>query len=98
MFLSASKMRSRKLDLAEWCLAILLTFVVLFLLFVRARHAGALWRDECASVQVAATPNLHGLFENFQRESFPAFFYLILRAVIWIFGRTDAVFRSLGFT
>ena len=90
-------MKIRLFNLAEWCLAILLSLAVLFLLVVRARHAGALWRDECASLQVAVIPTLHDLLQNFQRESFPASFYLLLRGYTAILGTSDNVLRLLGF-
>ncbi len=76
--------------------ALLLTFTVLVLLVVRAHHAGALWRDECASVQLAQMPTLSDLFGNFQRESFPALFPLCIRSYAYIFGSSDAAFRILG--
>src|SRR5438067_13225924 len=40
----------------EWIVAIALSAVVLFLLVVRATHAGALWRDEAESAQSARMP------------------------------------------
>ena len=81
---------------AEWIVAILLTVVVLFLLLARARHAGALWRDECAVVQLATMPTLADLFKNFQRESFPALFPLVVRTYTALFGTTDGAFRYFG--
>jgi hypothetical protein len=80
----------------EWVTAILLTLAVLVLLIVRAQHAGGLWRDECASVQLAEMPTLSDHFHNFQRESFPAFFPLSSRAYTTVFGTSDAAFRAFG--
>src|SRR5439155_14994527 len=79
-------MKIRMFTVAEWIAAILLTVAVLILLFARAQHAGGLWRDECASVQLAEMPTVGDLFKNFQRESFPAFFPLIVRAYSATFG------------
>src|SRR5437870_8963803 len=89
-------MKIRTFKLAEWTMAVLLTVAVLILLFARATHAGALWRDECACVQLAEMPAVGDLFNNFQRESFPAFFPLIVRAYSATFGTTDTSFRSFG--
>jgi hypothetical protein len=83
------------LKAAEWVTAVLLSLVILVLLIVRAQHAGGLWRDECASVQLAEMP-LSDLFHNFQRESFPAFFPLSIRAYTTVFGTSDAAFRAFG--
>ena len=80
----------------EWIVAFLLTVAVLFLLLARARHAGALWRDECAVVQLATMPTVADLFKNFQRESFPAFFPLMVRAHTAVFGTSDNAFRYFG--
>lgn len=81
---------------AEWVVSILLTAAILILLITRARHAGGLWRDECASLQVAVMPAIGDLFANYQRESFPAFFYLVLRAYTGIAGTNDIALRCFG--
>ncbi len=89
-------MNNQILKRLEWSTAILLTVTILILLFVRAEHAGALWRDECASVQVALMPAVADVLRNFQRESFPAFFHLTIRAYAAIVGSSDAAFRVFG--
>jgi len=81
----------------EWITAILLSMVVAVLLFVRAQHAGALWRDECASLQLAEMPRAGDVLNNFQRESFPAPFPLTVRAYAAIYGTSDAALRAFGF-
>jgi hypothetical protein len=90
-------MKSQILRVAEWSTAILLTLVVLLLLFARAQHAGGLWRDECASLQLAEMPRIADVFKNFQRESFPAPFPLTVRAYGAVFGTSDASLRTFGF-
>jgi hypothetical protein len=84
------------LNRAEWMTALLLTGLVLILLIVRAQHAGALWRDECASVQLALMPTLQEILHNFQRESFPVAFALLLRGYTSLCGTSDAAFRVFG--
>ena len=49
---------------AEWTVAILLSATVLFLLLVRATHAGALWRDECDSVALSGDLRDEGALES----------------------------------
>ncbi|MCU0782906.1 MAG: glycosyltransferase family 39 protein [Verrucomicrobia bacterium] len=80
---------------AEWAAALLLTVIVLILLFVRATHAGALWRDECAVVQLSRTPDLAGVFQH--SESFPFLFPMLIRAYTGLFGTSDSAFRIYGF-
>jgi hypothetical protein len=91
---------ARKIDilsLTELCSAVLLSALVLFLLDVRAMHAGALWRDEAAAVQLAQMPTLHDVAANFQHEAFPLPFPLTLRIYTSLFGDTDFSLRCFGF-
>lgn len=81
---------------AEWVVAVLLTVVVLSLLTVRAFHAGGLWRDECAVVQLARMPTFTDIFHNFQHEAFPLFFFAIIRGYSNVFGTSDTAFRVFG--
>ncbi|MEY2602022.1 MAG: hypothetical protein QOJ36_1341, partial [Verrucomicrobiota bacterium] len=71
--------------------------MAIFLLAVRANHAGALWRDECASVQLARMPSVSDVLRNFQHEAFPPFFPLIVRIYTILFGSSDTVLRIFGF-
>src|SRR5438270_5724083 len=80
----------------EWALAILLSAVVLLLLIVRTLHIGALWRDECDSVQLAEMPRLSDLFANVHFTSFPVLFPLIIRGYTTVFGGSDFALRSFG--
>ncbi len=86
------------LERAEWVAAILLSSVVLFLLIVRAMHAGGLWRDECDAVQLAQMPRLADLLAHFHYSSFPLLFSLILRSYTTLFGDSDIALRCFGFT
>src|SRR4051812_29316516 len=94
---SDSRLRSMaSLPAIEWGAALLLTISVLFLLVVRATHAGPLWRDECAVIQLATLPHLSDLWQNFQRESFPAVFPLLVRVYASCFGTSDVALRIFG--
>ena len=58
---------ARKIDilsLTELCSAVLLSALVLFFLAVRAMHAGALWRDEAATLQLAQMPRFSRIFNT----------------------------------
>ena len=82
---------------AEWTVGLLLSAMVIFLLAVRASHAGALWRDECAVVQLAGMPSVSDVLRNFQHEAFPPLFPLIVRIYAIAFGSSDTVLRIFGF-
>ncbi len=91
---------AKKSDLftrAEWLLGILLTAIIISLLLVRAFHAGGLWRDECAVVQLARMPSVSDILRNFQHEAFPPLFPLLVRGYTALFGSSDTVLRIFGF-
>ena len=71
--------------------------MILFLLAVRATHAGGLWRDECAVMQLAAMPSIADVLRNFQHEAFPPLFPLIVRVYTILFGSSDTVLHIFGF-
>jgi len=54
---------------AEWTVAVLLSGMALFLLVTRATHAGALWRDECGTVQLATMPKVSDVMVRFFAET-----------------------------
>ena len=89
--------RPHFLKRAEWIVASLLSALILLLLTVRATHAGGLWRDECAVVQLAGMPSVADVLRNFQHEAFPPLFPLIVRIYAIVFGSSDAVLRIFGF-
>lgn len=80
----------------EWVVAILLTALIIVLLVVRTTHAGALWRDECAVVQLAQMPTIADIGCNFQHEAFPPLFPLIVRSYTAVFGSSDTALRVFG--
>src|ERR1700720_3767889 len=71
--------------------------MILFLLLIRVTHAGGLWRDECAVVQLAGMPSVSDVLRNFQHEAFPPLFPLIVRIYTMVFGTSDTVLRIFGF-
>ena len=82
---------------AEFTLAILLSLMLGFLLIVRAGHAGALWRDESAVVQLAQMSTVGDIARNFQHEAFPPLFPIIIRAYTALCGSSDTALRVFGF-
>jgi len=84
------------LNRTERAVAALLSATVLFLLIVAASHAGALWRDECNSIQLARMSNLAEVRENYPFESFPVLFPIILRGFTDLFGTSDTALRTFG--
>ena len=90
-------MNSKFIKYAEWTVAILLSALVLFLLFVRVTHAGALWRDECDSVELARMPTFADIVRNLKFTSFPILFPTTVRLFTNLFGTSDAALRGFGF-
>ena len=90
-------MSSKFIKYAEWTLAILLSMLVLFLLFVRVTHAGALWRDECDSLELARMPTFADIVHNLKFTSFPVLFPTTVRMFTNLFGTSDAALRGFGF-
>jgi hypothetical protein len=85
-----------RLKFVEWALAGLLTATIVVLLFVRAQHASALWRDECATLQLSQL-SVAEILRNFQRESFPPLVPLALHCYTHVAGSSDGALRGLGF-
>ena len=90
-------MNPKILKTAEWIVAILLSALVLFLLFVRATHAGGLWRDECDSLELARLPSFGDILQNLKFTSFPILFPTTVRVFTTLFGTSDTSLRCFGF-
>src|SRR5712692_149148 len=82
---------------AQWTVALALSITVVAMLSIRATHAGALWRDEAATLQLAQMPTLTDVAANFQHEAFPPPFPLTIRGYTALFGATDTSLRLFGF-
>lgn len=82
----------RRLEIALGVCAVAVLAIVHGTLF---RHAGALWRDEINSVNLATLPS--GTFwSSLQFDSFPVAWSGLLRAWTALGGGSDAAFRALG--
>lgn len=84
------------LTAAEWIVSGLASLTVIFLLVIRSMHAGGLWRDECAALQLAQMPTFSDIAHNFQHEAFPLLFPATVRAYVTLFGSSDFAMRGFG--
>ena len=81
----------------DWIAAIGLTVAAIVLQVINFRHAGGLWRDEAAAVNLAQMPSWSAIWAHVEHESFPLLITAVIR--IWTaigFGGTDAALRTLG--
>jgi hypothetical protein len=95
---SAEQRRRPWIAWVEWAGAVLLTLAAVTLQVVNLRHAGGLWRDEVAAVNLAQMPSWSAIWTHLEHESFPLLITVAIR--IWSalgFGDTDAGLRALGF-
>jgi hypothetical protein len=76
--------------------ALALTAAAVLLHLIRFTHAGALWRDEAAVVQLATLPSLAEVFRRFPHEAFPPPFPFTIRALAGLAGNSDHTFRLFG--
>lgn len=90
-------MNSKLIKYAEWTVAVVLSLLVLALLLVRATHAGALWRDECDSLELARMPAFTDIVHNLKFTSFPILFPTSVRIFTTLFGTSDGALRCFGF-
>ncbi len=77
--------------------ALISTLLVIYLHVVFGMHAGALWRDEVTSLEIATTRTFSEMWANLTFDSFPALFFLVLRVVAGVpETASDAELRILG--
>lgn len=69
------------LSRVTFALGIIVTLVAAAIHFVFALTAGALWRDEVNSFNIATMPSLAELWHNLAFDSFPGLFFILLRAL-----------------
>lgn len=90
-------MNASAIKRAEIIVAVLLSLVVIFLLVIRATHAGPLWRDECGVVQLARMPTFAEMWANFPHQSYPPLFPSLVRVYTAAFGTSEFALRCVGF-
>ncbi len=92
-----SKSFWRKISLAEWSVAGLLTIAAAFLHGVFFYHAGALWRDETGIVNIGLLPSWEEVWNTLPHDHCPILFPALVR--VWSEagpGATDTSLRILG--
>lgn len=73
------KLRTVPLARIAGALAVIGTVLAASLHVVFAMHAGALWRDEVNSLELATVATFSELWAHLDYDSFPALFFLVLR-------------------
>lgn len=77
--------------------ALLSTLLVVYLHIVFGMHAGALWRDEVSSLEVATMRSFTEMWSNLCFDSFPALFFVVLRLIAGVPATvSDAALRAFG--
>ena len=95
--LTPSEKRERLLGRIGLGVCLMATLVGVWLHVVYLTHAGALWRDEAAGVQLAQSADL-GTEWRLASEYFPMFFFALVRAWSALgLGSSDFTLRILGF-
>lgn len=81
--------KARVMRSAEWGLALLLLVVLLLLHLQYWRQAGALWRDEVNSVEIATQSSFSAIGEALRYDSFPILMSVFLRGWSRLVGKTN---------
>jgi uncharacterized membrane protein len=77
--------------------ALVSTCLIIGLHVVFGMRAGALWRDEVNSLELATVPTLSEMWTNLDYDSFPALFFLVLRPFAGVPASvSDAQLRVFG--
>jgi hypothetical protein len=77
--------------------AVISTLLASGLHIVFGMHAGALWRDEVNSLEIATMRTFTAMWSNLCFDSFPALFFLVLRMVAGVPATvSDAALRVFG--
>jgi hypothetical protein len=79
--------------------AVIGTLVACALHVTFGMHAGALWRDEVNSLELATVESLSEMWGNLDYDSFPALFFLVLRSFAGVpASASDVELRAFGVT
>jgi hypothetical protein len=77
--------------------ALVSTLLIIYLHIVFGMHAGALWRDEVSSLEIATMRTFPEMWSNLCFDSFPALFFLVLRVVAGVPATvSDTALRVFG--
>jgi hypothetical protein len=89
--------RKNSTNRAEFVAALTLTLVVLSLACVRLWKAGALWRDEAGTFQLATMPDWKDVLAFWPHEAFPPLFPVVIRVWVALTRNSDTALRLFGF-
>jgi hypothetical protein len=81
----------------DWTVAALVAALIVVVHIVNMTHAGGLWRDEAAAVNLALMPSFGEIWSHLELESFPLLITMMLR--VWSalsFGGSDLGLRVFG--
>jgi hypothetical protein len=95
--MSASKDNTTIIHRTEWAVGLFLTILIVYLHVTFMQNAGAFWRDEVHSIQLATMPSLSYVWASLGFDSFPLLSSLVIR--LWSstgFGETYTGLRLLG--
>lgn len=81
----------------ELVTALLLTLIIVFLHFIFMGNAGALWRDEVSTFNVATMPSISEVWRSLIWHPFPIFTSMVLRLWTAAVGGSDFRLRVFGF-
>lgn len=81
---------------AEWLLAVVFTCLLIVIHVTNRSHAGALWRDEATTVNIAEAATFDRFLEMRIHDSYPSFWLLVLRGWVSCGFESDIALRSLG--
>lgn len=77
--------------------AFVCTLLIICLHVAFGMHAGALWRDEANSLELATVRTFSEMWTNLDYDSFPALFFLVLRPFAGVpASASDAELRAFG--
>ena len=78
-------------------LALFSTLLIIYLHIVFGMHAGALWRDEVNSLEIATMRTFAEMWSHLCFDSFPALFFVVLRVVAGVPATvSDVTLRVFG--
>lgn len=90
--------RKTWLDWTEWLIAVTLGVIAIFLHWRLLWHAGPLWRDEVASINLASAPTPAQFWRDLQLDNFPVLYFGVVRGWSMLgFAQSDFLLRWLGF-
>jgi hypothetical protein len=80
----------------ELTIGLLLSLIIVLFHFIFMQNAGALWRDEVTSVNLAAMPRISDIWRSLRLDSFPILPSLVLRLWMTIGTTSDLWLRVFG--